>query len=384
MGSQERVQEMAKVAEPRSFRYNRVFLYASLQFCGHIEHYFVLETQDLLVFFVQPRIGPHTNIVRRYHAGQLLEERTVKSSQPLFLYYFLWYVNHIRELFKFSRRGMKTLVLGGHPVVFIGMSLYRRLRPLVYAYWIGDFFPSKHPIIRCFEWLKKRIHDRVDFVFYLSNAINKAMNGELSNVPCRKTVMWGVNPFPIGPRGERVPFNLLFVGLIRPGQGLELLLQFMSEHRDYKLSVIGVCPEEYHAILKATINRLGLQETVFFPNRFYSEEELLAVAKRSHVGIALYDTSADNFTHYADPGKVKAYAEMNLPVLMTRISDIVPYVERFCSGEVIDRIDQAGEALERIRQNYPRYQEGVAKFNAHFAYQPYYQQSFQAFEECWP
>ena len=195
--------------------------------------------------------------------------------------------------------------------------------------------------------------------------------------------MWGLKPFPSLPPPPLSPFNLLFVGLIRPGQGLETLFYFLKGHGEYRLSLIGVGQPAYVAELQALLKQTGLNSRVFFPNRFYSEAALLEVSRMCHVGIALYDTGAENFTHYADPGKVKAYAEMRLPVLLTRISDIVPFVERFGSGEVIDRTDQMGEALERIRLNYARYQAGVTRFNAQFEYERYYGEAFQALEACW-
>jgi len=179
------------------------------------------------------------------------------------------------------------------------------------------------------------------------------------------------------------PFSLLFVGLIRPGQGLETVFEFLAHQDSYRLFLIGIGQPDYVSKLQNLLKEKKLEDRVFFPNRFYSEAELLDVARQCHVGMALYDTHADNFTHYADPGKVKAYAEMRLPVIMTRISDIVPYLERFGNGEVIDRLDQLDDALGRIRENYPRYQEGVMRFNGYFEYDRYYQDAFKVLETCW-
>lgn len=367
----------------KHYAYERVFMYGSLQFCGHIEDYFAKHTRDLLIFIVQPRIGARTNLLRTYHDGMVVQEETVRSSQNVFLYYLLWYVNHVRAVVRFCPKKTRTLILGGHPVVFFGMGLLKRMRPLVYAYWIGDFFPSRHPVIRLFERLKKYYHDRMPYAYYLSDAINQVMNGTVVDRPARRTVMWGLKPFPAAAVPPLSPFSLLFVGLIRPGQGLEKLFGFLNEHREYRLSVIGVCQPAFYAELRRLLDQYGLDGRVFFPNRFYSESELQQVAAECHLGLALYDTDPGNFTHYADPGKVKSYAEMHLPVLMTRISDIVPFVERFGSGEVIDQIDQIGDALERIRQNFPRYQAGVEKFNGYFEYERYYGEAFKALEESW-
>lgn len=363
--------------------YKRIFAYGSLQFCGHIEEYLSAHTGELLVFIVQPRVGDPHNLLRRYRNGTLIEECPVRSSQNLFLYYLLWYANHVRFLLRFCPKGERTIVFGGHPIVFFGMGLFRLVRPLRFAYWIGDYFPSAQLSVRLFERLKKGYHDRVDYTYYLTDAINRMMNGgAVVDTPNHRTVMWGLAPFPAVPPPPLEPFTLLFVGLVRPGQGLEALFTFLSARRRCRLKIIGVCQPDYYVRLQALVASLGLDGQVFFPNRFYSEPELVEIAATCHVGLALYDTSGDNFTHYADPGKVKAYAEMRLPVLMTRISDIVPYVERFCSGEVISGIGELGQAIERIRDDYPRYQEGIRRFVAHFEYDAYYREAFRALEEA--
>lgn len=365
-----------------TFLYSRIFAYGSSQFCGHIEEYLASHTADLLVFVVEPRIGRHANTVRRYSRGALVETRPVRSSQNLFLYYLLWYANQIRFLLEFCPRNRTTLVWGGHPVVFFAMGFFRRIRPLRYAYWVGDYYPSPRLVVRLFERLKRWYHDRVDYTFYLTDAINRALNGgKIAAAPNHRTVMWGVKPVAAAPAPPIDPFTLLFVGLIRPGQGLEVLFDFLSRHRSFRLRIIGVCQPAYFTQLQSLRTKLGLEEQVFFPNRFYSEAELLEVAATCHVGLALYDRSGENFTHYADPGKVKAYAEMRLPVLMTRISDIVPYVERFRSGEVIDGPDEIGAALEQIRARYAVYQEGIARFIAHFEFDRYYREAFSALED---
>ena len=368
---------------PQVIAFERVFAYGSLQFCGHIDEYLMAHSKELLMFIVQPRVGKHANLLRRYRSGSLVEEREVRSSRNLFLYYGLWYVNHVREILRFCAKDKPTLVFGGHPLVFFGMGLLKRIRPLEYAYWIGDYFPSSHPAIRLYERVKKWYHDRVDYAFYLSDAINRVMNGTVVNTSVRRTVMWGLKPFPAAPAVPLSPFRLLFVGLIRPGQGLEALFDFLKRHGDCRLSLIGVGQPAYVAELQTLLRQTGLGDRVFFPNRFYSESELLEEARTCHVGIALYDTGPGNFTHYADPGKVKAYAEMRLPVVMTRISDIVPFVERFKSGEVIGRGPEIGEALKRIRGDYESYRSGVRRFVEHFYYDRYYREAFKALEECW-
>jgi len=366
---------------PEPFRYRRIFTYGSSQFCGHIEAYWAAHTQDLLVYVVEPRISKHQNVIRIYHEGHFVSETPVRSSQTIIGYYALWYLNHLCALLRFSTHSERTLVLGSHPIAFLGMSLIKLIRPLVYAYWIGDYFSDERRIVVLFERVKKWYHARVSFTFYLSDAINRVMNGHIAACPSHRTVMWGLKACSEEAVPPAVPFTLLFVGLIRPGQGLETITGFLQMHEGFRLCLIGVGQPVYVKQLQDLIAQRKLGDRIFFPNRFYSEEELVSVARTCHVGIALYDNSPDNFTHYADPGKVKAYAEMHLPVLMTRVSDIVSYVERFGSGEVIGSIDEIHAALEKMSKNYSLYRDGVRRFISHFEYERYYRNAFAALED---
>lgn len=359
-------------------RYQRVFMQGSPQFCGHIDEYFMRESEELLVLIVPPRVGEHRCLARYYRDGRLLEERPLRSSQKSIPYYLLWYINYVRLLLAFSKRNEETLILSGHPIMFFGGYILKLLRPLTYVFWIGDYFPECRLTIRLYEALKRWLQKRVAFTFYLSDAINRVMNGGIIiNTDKRRTVMWGVKPWPAQDPPPLEPFTLLFVGLIRQGQGLEQLFTFLSQQRAYRLRLIGVGAPEYIAALERQVEKLHLANRVYFPNRFFSQEELLAEARLCHVGMALYDTTASNFTHYADPGKVKAYAEMHLPVVMTRISDIAPIVEVCGSGVVIAGVDELEEALVSIREKYAHYRSGVQRFNARFEYMSYYNAAFK-------
>ena len=99
--------------------------------------------------------------------------------------------------------------------------------------------------------------------------------------------------------------------------------------------------------------------------------------------MALYDVAADNFTHYADPGKVKAYIEMGLPVVMTRISDVVNAIEKFKAGEIVDSMDDVGVAVNRIAHEGAAYRKGVLDFAAHYDFERYYAEGFRSYEGVW-
>ena len=365
-----------------AFRYESVFALASYQFCGHVDEYLIANTRHLALFYTETRFGKKKHALREYEEGELVSERQFASSHNIFLFYFLIFIRHNIELWRFAaRQRRRTLVLCGHPVHLFAMGLQQLFHRLDYSYWIGDFFPSRSFVIRAFEAVKRFYHRRVRFRWYLSDAINRVMNGEVLNTPTCRTVAWGIRLRPGCEVDRGDSRRMLFVGLLRSGQGIDRILDFLAKEPEYSLSIIGEAANDFDEEVLRMIEQRGLKDRVFFPNRFYSQEELDAEAKRAFAGIALYDTSPDNFTHYADPGKVKAYIEMGLPVIMTRISDVTAQIERFRAGEIVESPEDVGRAAKRIVEEGPTYRRGVLAFAEHFDFERYYGDSFRAFEE---
>ncbi len=364
-------------------RYRNIFMYASLQFCGHIEEYFAAHTEKLVVYIVMPRLKNRSNLVRIYNTGKLVEEKKAWSSDNIFLYYISWYIHYLKFIFSYFPRDEKFVVLSSHPISFFGMTLQKLLRPnLRFAYWIGDYFPPVNLSLWLFEKLKKYYHDRVSYTYYLSDKINKIFNeGNIMNDRWKKTVMWGVKPIITRKRDVKGPFNILFVGLLKEGQGIEVLLSFLANHRDYTLKIIGICRDQLFKKYQALIGQYGIGDRVFFPNKFYSDTKLAELAKTCHVGVAVYDVGPLSATFYTDPGKVKAYIEFGLPLVMTNTSAIASYIHRYHCGEIINSDENdLNHAFVKIQRKYPEYLKGLRKFISHFYFENYYRKRFISLE----
>lgn len=359
------------------FRYKRIMMYSSLQFCGHREEYFAARCEHVVFYIPFTRCGARPGLVREYRMGSLVSEYQVPSSGNMVLYYLLGYLNHLRILLRHFRRDQPVIVHASFPVAFFGLWLQRLLRRATFVYMIGDYFPPTTIVVRLFNRVQQFYHDRVACAYYLSDRINRQLNGTVLNTPTRHTVMWGVKEAPIrrDPPGALV--RLLMVGQIKPGQGLSQLLDFVAASPDYTLEIVGVCPAFLYQGFMRQIGEMGISGRVHFPNLFLPEPELHQLSRTCHIGIALYDTDSTSATNYCDPGKVKAYTEMGLPLVMTDISDIARYVREFRCGEVIRQDPgELAAALQRIRNGYPGYVEGLRRFNAHFAYEAYYEHAF--------
>lgn len=363
------------------FRYDTIFMYGSLQSVGHTMDYFIKHTKKLVVYIIMPRVNGSANDLRVYERGIVKHEHSVGSSTNIFLYYFLWWYYQNLFLLQYFSRSEQILVFGGHPVAFIGMSVMKLLRRLKYAYWIGDYYPPVHWSLILFEKLKKYYHDRVSFTYYLSDKINSIFNGKVVTLPNKKTVMWGVKVYKGSKKQITSPFKLLFVGVIRPSQGIEDLLLYIKNTPKVELSIIGACEATLYKEYIHSIKEYSIVDRVWFPNTFVSDEELKKLGNLHHVGIALYEKGEHTATHYTDPGKVKTYIELGLPVIMTNTSAIAAYIKQYMAGELVDDVERLPVALECIKRRYGVYQKGVRALAQYFEYEKYYSQALEVLEK---
>jgi len=364
----------------KAFRYRSIFLYSSLQFCGNIEEYFAKNTQKLVVFIVLPRVKNRGNLLRVYKEGSIVEQKEIKLSENIFLYYFLWYINYIMFIFKYFTKRDKVVVISFHPISFFGMGIQRLLRNVRFVFWT-EYFPRISLNLRLYDNLKRYFYKRVELSCYFGDGVNKLMNGRVLHTLRKRTILWGVNPKMkrIKMPGEKL--NILFVGLVKESQGLDLVFEYLRQHEEYSLKIIGVCDDILYTKYQKIFIQYQIAERVYFPNKFFSEKELQGISKECFVGVAPYTTGKDNGTYYIDPGKIKAYAELGIPIVMSNTSAIAPYIKNFDCGEVIERTEKdLDTAFLRIRNNYSKYLKGLKKFNSFFYYESHYAKNFKLLE----
>ena len=348
------------------YLYESIFAHATFQFCGHIDEYLIRKTRNLTILRTITRSGIGDHALERYECGQCVERRMLKSSQNIFLYYLLVFIHHNRELWRCAKRDSGvTTMLFMHPIECFGMWVHRFFHRVKYVFWVWDWFPPVNIFLKIYAAILRFYIRRVDATCALTTAIARKLG---DNIP---VAMLGMERQPCAdqrPSSRRI----LVVGQLRHGQGIEEVLDFLGDHQEYTLSLIGAAANGFEREITSRIHKLGIDDHIYFPNKFVSQDELSKHATQCFCGIAIYSTENDNFTHFADPGKVKSYIEMGLPVVMTRISEIVPYIEKFHAGEIIDSTRELSNALERINANPQLYAEGVQSFASFFDADTYY------------
>ena len=124
---------------------------------------------------------------------------------------------------------------------------------------------------------------------------------------------------------HRVTYPLVgYMGVLNPNSGVDLLIEamrFVQERMgDARLVVIGTGSEDIKLVDMCS-KYLKKNSFVFtgFIDDHRKLEEMLAGA---WVGVAPYRDDVRSFSRYADPGKVKTYLCLALPVVMTSVPPI--------------------------------------------------------------
>lgn len=358
-------------------------MYSSHQWCGNVEEYFSKNSEKVVVFLMMQRIKNKDNLLRIYEKGELVKEENIALSENIFLYYLFYYLQYIRALVKYFSRNDKVIVISFHPYPFFFMTIQKILFNVRFVFWVGDYFPPINTALILFERLKKFYHDGIPYTRYLGDGVNKVMNGKVLATENRKTIMWGVKSKNIIRNLSKIKYTLLYVGVVRNSVGLDIAYDFLRTHKKYRLKMIGICDATLYKKQKEMIKNYNIEGQVYFPNRFFYDDELNKVSKDCLVGLALYTTDNTNVIYYSDPGKVKAYAEMGLPIIMSKTSSVEEFVKKFKAGEVIDRdVTSLERAVKNIQGNYKLYTDGVAKFNRYFYFEDYYRKGFKFLEEA--
>lgn len=250
------------------------------------------------------------------------------------------------------------------------------------SYWICDYYPINHKnkVIQAMRWLYWRFE-----MFAVKSDILSFHNLRLVKV-------WkenGVVPkrFQIVPIGtEKAQFRkrtdfqyvrLVFLGVVKKSQGLDYIFdaakRLQRSFPKIELRVLGPGPDIDYFRKRAQETRL---KTRFYG--YVSEQKINDVILKSTIGIAPYMPDSSNVSFYGDPGKIKRYISLGLPVIATDIHEFSKQLERNRTGVLVqygnakDLID----AIKRINVNFNLMSKNAVALSNRYYYNNLYPKMF--------
>lgn len=261
-------------------------------------------------------------------------------------------------------------------------------------------------------WLLKKLGKTEKVVFYTidyvpqrfkSPLINKIYHSLDSFCVRHSDLVWNLSPVmvkerekkgvekkyqkkqitvPIGTNLDvkRLPFRkinrweIAFMGHLRSGQGLELLLNSLPEVLkkvpQASLVLIGTGPLQEK--LERQSLRLGIPTKIEFTGFIKNHTKMQNRLAQAAVAVAPYVDDKKSYTRYTDPGKPKAYLASGLPVVITDIVQVAKEIESarcgvaigFSKKELADTIVNLLRNEKKLRL----YRKNALKFAKKFAW----------------
>ncbi len=364
--------------------YRNLLLLGSLLSAGNVVDYFITHTEKLVVIYLLPRWDTRKNFVEIYEYGELKKRYELFSPKIIFFQYPVFFFQYVKTLFSCFHKNEHFFVITYHPLLFFFKSIIRHFRSYDMVFWIADYFPKPNFFLKLYQGCIPFFHRRNTYNIYLTDRINKVMNkGVAKNSYTSRTIMWGVKaPKTYKKVLPKDSITLFYHGVIRDEHGIELLLDLPKNDRKIKLKILGRCDDVLYKKYTEIIKNSKITDRVYLPNRYVSLQELEKEAKGCLAAAVLYKVSKNNFTFYADPGKVKTYAQLGLPIIVTKGSEVGEYIQKYKAGEIIERdLGSLTKAVYAIADNYQSYINGLKKFNNYFNIEKYYKRNFAFIEE---
>ena len=249
------------------------------------------------------------------------------------------------------------------------------------VYWAVDFVPDRFgagtPMTRAYDRLDSWVCRHADHWVDLSRP---ARDGRAERHGLRPGSAAPSQIVPVGVWLDRVPQvpedgwrarRVAFLGHLVPRQGVDRLIEAVAILRgrdeDVVLDIAGHGPQGEE--LRHLVGRLGISDAVRFRGFLSDHREVEAFLADASVAAAPYETSADSFTRFADPSKLKSYLAAGLPIVMTDVphnagelaerggAEVVPY-EPSAIAEAIARCLSSSEEWARRRDAALAYARG--------------------------
>lgn len=251
-------------------------------------------------------------------------------------------------------------------------------------FWVWDYYPPIHrsklvTVMRQLYWNFDKISSNSDKVVFLNHKLLK-LRQDVGIIPANKKFL----VVPIGT--DRISFKVRnkkkaifgFIGVVKKSQGLDIIFDNSEMIHKYfpnaQFHIVGSGPDEEYFKKKAKYCSL---KVIF--HGFLEGETFNRVLSKCSIGLATYEPDKSNVSIYGDPGKVKRYLSLGLPVIATDVFEFVKEIKRKKAGIIIDynNSKQLVSAIKKILANYKRYSDNALKLSYKYYYRNIYPSLFK-------
>jgi glycosyltransferase involved in cell wall biosynthesis len=309
------------------------------------------------------------------------------------------YLSYLKDCFYtffwvFVSRDKYNLFVGsGNINALIGIVLKKLGKVKKTVFYCIDYVPQRfnnHTINNIYHLIDKICAEKCDVTWNLSPRMIEGREKRWrKNFPKQAVVSHGVHFYRI----KRLPFDkidkkeIVFMGSILEKQGIQLVIKALPEIRKkikgVHFAIIGTGP--YEKNLKDLVKKMKLGKAVTFTGYIESHRELEDMMTKGALGVALYNSTIDQFTYYADPGKVKVYLGAGLPIIITDVPQIARGIEKKKCGITIDyKEEDIAEAIVELLKDENKlktYRKNAIKYAKEFDWNKIFNKALRNYDD---
>lgn len=251
-------------------------------------------------------------------------------------------------------------------------------------FWVWDYYPPIHEnkiimLMRYIYWQFDRIgshSDRLVFVNRRLLDLRKDMgifkkDADYPIIPIGTDKLIRVNKKNI----QKIKFG--FIGVLKKSQGLGIVFDnaesLLKEFKNVQYEIVGSGPDEEYFRKKAKTSHI---DTKFYG--YLEGDSFNDVLRDCDIGIATYIPDVSNVSYYGDPGKIKRYLSLGIPVISTNVIEFSREIEGSRSGAIIDYENPSAfiDAVKKIIAKHSEYSNNAYALSQKYYYKKIYLQMF--------
>lgn len=245
-----------------------------------------------------------------------------------------------------------------NPITFIGVDPLNCFTGLILKFFKKVdkviYYSIDWTSLRFKNFLLNKLYHLIDRICSRQSDLNWNISEKINNIRIdltsnsRKNVLVPVgakllNIFEIDRFKKKKLNNVVLLGALAPSKGCDLILnswkKVIVERPNIKLHIIGKTPnvpiedgvkyEPYEKKFKEigkSIKFYGVKK----------RSDVINILKKMDVGLAIYNPNSNNFSHWADPSRIKDYLGAGIPVITTKVPKISQKIKRNKCGYVVE------------------------------------------------
>ncbi len=369
--------------------------FAPYENTGNILDYILARFQTVLVFsfnfhLLGVRQGP--SALRIYRKGEIVKHfRLFQTPAPARTAFLLLPIRSLTIFLQIIFHAVRLRrEFGPYDVYFTvnaftawSGNILKQLRIVKKTiFWVWDYYPpiDKSKIVMFMRWMYwqfDKLASHSDSLIFLNHRLEK-LRKKIHVLPV-------TNHYPIVSIGTKIihtrkkaSFSLLFIGVLKQSQGLDLVLsntqKLFSTFPTISLHIIGSGPDEEY------FKQLAQKSEI--PVYFHGLLDVFSadakhIIKKTSIGVAPYKPERGNVSYFGDPSKIKNYIGYGLPVITTNVFEFAKEIKKTKSGIVIPyNISSFIRALKKINAEYTEYALNSNRLSKKYDYRIHYNSLF--------